>query len=576
MEDLSIGTEGRRAGSQAEPHTFGVVQLNDDKENKEGLHFPRSTEDKSLVDHNFFSQQSPQSTFRAFGAEPSIGAFQNNNPALQLLENMGNDSSHSLLNGSGQNLVINGSVPSAHPSLQQDLSHVQVGIPTQSSLPISETNSSVMRVAPQVGTVKDVLSSLKKYQEGKTKITKLSRRKKRGPQPPLSAVTYFRYDVLSQICKEHPSASAEEIILMVENRWQLLEDDKRSVYLDKAQKDQERYSQELKLYLPKSQGGKMKKTKTKKHPKAPKHPKSAYLFFVGENRSRVKSENPNLGFTEIARKLGEEWRKLDEKTAQKYQNMAIDDKERYRREKEQFQPPPADLDEEKQQQLNAKRKRKHPLAPKHPLSSYLFFVATNRQKINEKYPNKDFTEVARILGTQWRNLDPSERRIFEILAYADKKRYLEEKDKWIPPQQTQDLKRRKRSNDMDEFVFAEWYDDTVQLGGLDPSLMWMNMQEQGIQQEAFVNSGSSSLAYRSQKLNKYDSSKEVPKWSPMDVGRFIISIGLQNFQNSFIQNEIDGKQFLRLSQTDLEKRIGVDGEADREKILKAIANLQGT
>ncbi len=72
----------------------------------------------------------------------------------------------------------------------------------------------------------------------------------------------------------------------------------------------------MKLYLPKSQGGTLKRKKVKKHPAAPKHPMSAYLFFVGEYRKKLKEAYPEKGFTEIARMLGEEWKKLDPVTKQ--------------------------------------------------------------------------------------------------------------------------------------------------------------------------------------------------------------------------------------------------------------------
>ncbi len=55
----------------------------------------------------------------------------------------------------------------------------------------------------------------------------------------------------------------------------------------------------------------MKRRKAKKHPSAPKHPMSAYLYFVADHRQKLKQRFPEKGFTEIARMLGDEWRKLD-------------------------------------------------------------------------------------------------------------------------------------------------------------------------------------------------------------------------------------------------------------------------
>ncbi|GAB5361094.1 hypothetical protein AAMO2058_000685000 [Amorphochlora amoebiformis] len=192
----------------------------------------------------------------------------------------------------------------------------------------------------QVGTVEGVLDSLMKAQKGKTKMTKLTRRRKRGPQQPFSAQTYFRFDALNNICSENPESSPEEIILIVENKWQMLDEEKKKQYIEKANKDQERYQNELKLYLPKSQGGKMKRPKARKHPNAPKHPKSAYLYFVAEHRDKIKCENPKKGFTEIAQLLGKRWRLLSKEDAKVYHDKALIDKNRYKREKKDFRPPP--------------------------------------------------------------------------------------------------------------------------------------------------------------------------------------------------------------------------------------------
>jgi len=75
------------------------------------------------------------------------------------------------------------------------------------------------------------------------------------------------------------------------------------------------------------------------------------------------------------------------------------------------------------------------MAPRSPLSAYLHFVAINRPKLNKDYPEKNFAEIAKILGHQWRTLGGAERRRYEVLAYADKRRYQDEKDKWTAPLQ---------------------------------------------------------------------------------------------------------------------------------------------
>ena len=65
----------------------------------------------------------------------------------------------------------------------------------------------------------------------------------------------------------------------------------KQIYFEKSRADNDRYMKEIELYLPKFQAP-SKKKKQKKHPQAPKHPTSAYLYFVSENRGRIKTEFP--------------------------------------------------------------------------------------------------------------------------------------------------------------------------------------------------------------------------------------------------------------------------------------------
>lgn len=47
---------------------------------------------------------------------------------------------------------------------------------------------------------------------------------------------------------------------------------------------------------------------------APKRPQSAYFIWMSENREKLKEEYPSLSMTELAKKAGEVWRELKDKT----------------------------------------------------------------------------------------------------------------------------------------------------------------------------------------------------------------------------------------------------------------------
>ncbi|KAL7714552.1 hypothetical protein QTN25_007858 [Entamoeba marina] len=60
-----------------------------------------------------------------------------------------------------------------------------------------------------------------------------------------------------------------------------------------------------------------------------KRPMSAYLLFAKDNRERIKDANPGIKATEILKKLGEEWKVLDEKDKKKYQDQYLVNKKEY-------------------------------------------------------------------------------------------------------------------------------------------------------------------------------------------------------------------------------------------------------
>lgn len=63
---------------------------------------------------------------------------------------------------------------------------------------------------------------------------------------------------------------------------------------------------------------------------------SAYMFFAKNNRESVKQEDPSRSFGEIGRVLGERWRALSTDDRAQYEAQAVEDKQRYEREKDAY------------------------------------------------------------------------------------------------------------------------------------------------------------------------------------------------------------------------------------------------
>lgn len=64
----------------------------------------------------------------------------------------------------------------------------------------------------------------------------------------------------------------------------------------------------------------------------PQKPLSAYHWFIKDNREKIRNENPTWGFTEISKKLAQDWKALSTEQKQQYMLSAEEDKERYARE----------------------------------------------------------------------------------------------------------------------------------------------------------------------------------------------------------------------------------------------------
>ena len=62
--------------------------------------------------------------------------------------------------------------------------------------------------------------------------------------------------------------------------------------------------------------------------------------------------------------------------------------------------------------VTKRRAKKHPLAPKRPMSAFLAFSRQKRQEIKAANPAIDNTDISRLLGELWRTASPSEKEPF--------------------------------------------------------------------------------------------------------------------------------------------------------------------
>lgn len=84
----------------------------------------------------------------------------------------------------------------------------------------------------------------------------------------------------------------------------------------------------------KREGGGGSKKKKDKDSNRPKRATTAFMIWMNETREEIKKDNPNLKITEIAKRAGELWKELKDKS--EWEEKAAKDKERYAAEMKEY------------------------------------------------------------------------------------------------------------------------------------------------------------------------------------------------------------------------------------------------
>ncbi|KNC34603.1 hypothetical protein FF38_09360 [Lucilia cuprina] len=111
---------------------------------------------------------------------------------------------------------------------------------------------------------------------------------------------------------------------------------------DGGEKKHKKEKKEKKEKVEKKQ--KSKKPTKKKDSNKPKRATTAFMLWLNDTREQIKKDNPGIKITEIAKKGGEMWRELKDKS--KWEEKAAKDKQRYLDEMKDYKPTADDSDDE--------------------------------------------------------------------------------------------------------------------------------------------------------------------------------------------------------------------------------------
>lgn len=188
-----------------------------------------------------------------------------------------------------------------------------------------------------------------------------------------------------------------------------------------------------------------------KDPNAPKRALSSYFLFSNERRAVLQKKMPEKKLTELSKIISVEWKELDEAKKQKYAARAKKDKDKYDEElaaykktedyekfqqklelwkAQQKEQETVDEDGSAVKKVSLPRKPKDPNMPKRSASSYFLFGNSVRARIKKENPELKVTEIAKLIGEEWRQLSEAEKKPFDEEAKKLKAQYHKKMEKY--------------------------------------------------------------------------------------------------------------------------------------------------
>lgn len=108
---------------------------------------------------------------------------------------------------------------------------------------------------------------------------------------------------MAELRKEKPEEKLSVLIQLVAEMWQRCSDDEKKPFSQmETQIVEEEEIQQIS--------------------KKPKRSLGSFMMFVRERKGKIQEENPNIRMATICKKLGQQWRELEEEEKQVYKELA--------------------------------------------------------------------------------------------------------------------------------------------------------------------------------------------------------------------------------------------------------------
>jgi len=146
--------------------------------------------------------------------------------------------------------------------------------------------------------------------------------------------------------------------------------------------------------------------------------RSPWAFFI------LQHKQPKEKAPDCVKRLGPQWKSLQDNERTKYVDMAVNDKIRFERELSKM-----NLDQREAYQ-RCKRNRQRRTRQEHPrMTNYNMFVKLELPKIKAEHPEFDFEAMGKELGRQWRELTPEQKQDYKSKSNEHKLNKLKQNKK---------------------------------------------------------------------------------------------------------------------------------------------------
>ena len=264
-----------------------------------------------------------------------------------------------------------------------------------------------------------------KIKNSKYKEPKKPKKPANFPKRPLSSYFLFSNERRKQLQAQYPQKKITELSKMISEEWKEMSDESKKQYEDTAielkakheinlKKWQESdecaaYDKELDLYKQEH-----KQWEINIANESNENDSESESYSSSYSRSRSRSRSRSGSDKENSRSIS-----MDRKHKRKHKSKHKHGKSKKGKSKSgkkgglklpTFKKPKKPVD---------------PNCPKKPPSSYFLFTSEARPKLREEHPDTKITEIAKMLGKMWKELDEDKKAVYDANAKTQKKEYEE-------------------------------------------------------------------------------------------------------------------------------------------------------